>query len=71
MHSTASDGRKDVYTLAKKAQKTGLDFIAVSDHNNYSENFSLPKISGLTFIPAVEWTHYKGHMNFFGVPGAV
>ncbi|RHP31504.1 CehA/McbA family metallohydrolase [Lachnotalea sp. AF33-28] len=68
MHSTASDGRKDVYTLAKKAQKTGLDFIAVSDHNNYSENFSLPKISGLTFIPAVEWTHYKGHMNFFGVP---
>lgn len=68
MHSTASDGQHDVCTLAKKALKCGLDFIAVSDHNNYCENFSLPKISGLTLIPAVEWTHYKGHMNFFGVP---
>lgn len=24
-------------------------------------------MKGLTFVPAVEWTHYKGHMNFFGV----
>ena len=68
MHSDASDGQHDIPTLAKKAQKMGLDFIAIADHNNYSENFFLPKIPGLTIIPAVEWTHYRGHMNFFGVP---
>lgn len=66
-HSDASDGQYDIPTLAKKAKAKGLDFLAVTNHNNYSENFSLPKIPGLTLIPGVEWTHYKGHMNFFGV----
>jgi predicted metal-dependent phosphoesterase TrpH len=50
------------------AKQKGLDFIAVSNHNNYSENYHLPVEPGLTFIPAVEWTHYRGHMNFYGVP---
>jgi len=67
MHSDASDGQHDIYTLAKHAIKKNLDFIAVTNHNNYNENFNLPKVSGLTIIPAVEWTHYKGHMNFYGV----
>ena len=67
MHSTASDGKHDIYTLGKMAQKEGLDFIAVSNHNNYSENLHLPQVPGVTLIPAVEWTHYRGHMNFFGV----
>jgi hypothetical protein len=67
MHSTASDGRHDIYTLSKMAKKEGLDFIAVSNHNNYSENLHLPLVPGISFIPAVEWTHYRGHMNFFGV----
>jgi predicted metal-dependent phosphoesterase TrpH len=67
MHSTASDGKHEIFTLAKMAQKEGLDFIAVSNHNNYSENLNLPVVPGLTFIPAVEWTHYRGHMNFYGV----
>ncbi len=68
MHSTASDGKHDIFTLATMAKKEGLDFIAVSNHNNYSENLNLPVVAGLTFIPAVEWTHYRGHMNFYGVP---
>jgi len=68
IHSNASDGQHDIPTLAKKAIKKGLDFIAVANHNNYSENLNLPKIPNLTLIPAVEWTHYKGHMNFYGVP---
>ena len=25
-----------------------------------------PKCRGLTFIPAVEWTHYRGHVNMYG-----
>lgn len=67
MHSRASDGQHSVYGLTQKAKKAGLDFIAVSDHNNYSENLHPLAVPELTLIPAVEWTHYLGHMNFFGV----
>ena len=67
MHSTASDGQYDTYTLAQKAKKAGLDFICITDHNNFSENFFLPNIENLTIIPGVEWTHYKGHMNIMGL----
>lgn len=67
MHSDASDGKFDIPTLGKMAREAELDFIAVADHNNYCENFNPPHIDGLTLIPAVEWTHYNGHMNFFGV----
>lgn len=68
MHSTASDGSMSAYELGVLAKKKGLDFIALANHNNFSENLHLPHIDGLTFVPAVEWTHYKGHINFFGVP---
>ena len=67
VHSTASDGKYDVPALARKAKSMGLDFLSVTDHNNYAENYFLPKVPGLTLIPGTEWTHYKGHMNFFGV----
>lgn len=66
-HSDASDGQFDIPTLGKMAKDIGLNFLAVTNHNNYSENFSLPKIPGLTLIPGVEWTHYRGHMNFLGI----
>jgi len=67
VHSTASDGQYDVLTLARKAKRMNLDFLSVTDHNNYSENYYLPRISGLTLIPGTEWTHYLGHMNIFGL----
>ncbi len=67
VHSDASDGALDIPTLAKLAVKKRLDFLGVANHNNYAENLSLPHIAGLTLVPVVEWTHYKGHMNFFGV----
>ena len=67
VHSNASDGQYDTAALAKKAKKAGLDFFAVSNHNNYSDNLYLPVVPDLTILPAVEWTHYKGHFNFFGV----
>ena len=67
IHTTASDGKLSAYEIGVLAKSIGLDFVALANHNNFSENFSLPHIDGLTFVPAVEWTHYKGHMNFFGV----
>lgn len=67
IHTTASDGFYDAYQIGKMAKEKGLDFIGLANHNNFSENLALPSFDSLTFIPAVEWTHYKGHMNFFGV----
>lgn len=67
IHSTASDGKLSAYEIAVLAKKKNLDFTALANHNNYAENFRLPFVDGLTFVPAVEWTHYKGHMNFFGL----
>ena len=67
VHSDASDGQFPLAELGRRARKKGLDFIAAANHNNYAENLALPRIPDLTFVPAVEWTHYRGHMNFFGV----
>lgn len=66
MHSDASDGQHSIHQLVEMARAMGLDYMAVANHNNYAENLNLPVVAGLTLIPAVEWTHYKGHMNFFG-----
>lgn len=68
IHSSASDGQFNAYELGLMAKENNLDFIGLANHNNFAENLHLPHIDGLTFIPAVEWTHYNGHMNFFGVP---
>lgn len=67
IHSDASDGRFDSFTLGKMAKERRLDFIALANHNNFAENYHLPHLDNLTFVRAVEWTHYKGHMNFFGL----
>lgn len=67
IHTTASDGTLSEYEVCKIAKKMGLDFVALANHNNFSQNYHLPHVDGLTLVPAVEWTHYKGHINFFGV----
>lgn len=66
MHSDASDGQHSISELGSMARRKGLDFIAVANHNNFAENLCLPTVAGVTLVPAVEWTHYRGHMNFFG-----
>lgn len=68
IHSNASDGQFSAYELGMMAKDKKLDFIGLANHNNFAENLHLPHIDGVTFVPAVEWTHYNGHMNFFGVP---
>ena len=66
-HTIASDGLLPLDHLARHAREHGLDFIAVTDHNQPVRRASFPKIPGLTIIPALEWTHYKGHSNFWGI----
>ncbi len=66
-HTLASDGVHTLEELAWKALRNGLDFVAVTDHNQQVSTERLPRIPGVTMIPGVEWTHFQGHANFIGV----
>ena len=66
-HTVASDGVLTVEELAQHALRQGLDFLAISDHNQIITRDELPKIPGITLIPGIEWTHYQGHASFLGV----
>jgi hypothetical protein len=67
VHTLASDGVHTVEELAWKAKRHGLDFLAITDHNQFSSGQSLPHLEGVTLIPGVEWTHFRGHASFLGV----
>jgi hypothetical protein len=66
-HTIASDGVLTVDELAQHALRHGLDYLAVTDHNQMIGANELPQLPGLTLIPGLEWTHYQGHANFLGV----
>lgn len=67
LHSIASDGVHTLDELALKAKANGLNFLIITDHNQFVSKIELPCIAGVTMIPGVEWTHYQGHANFSGV----
>lgn len=66
-HTLASDGVLTAEELAWRALRHGLDFLAITDHNQLVSAAELPRVPGVTLIPGVEWTHYQGHANFLGV----
>lgn len=66
-HTIASDGILPLKHLAKHARLHGLDFLAITDHNQPVLRASMPRVDGMTLIPGMEWTHYKGHSNFLGL----
>jgi hypothetical protein len=67
LHTLASDGVLSTAELAQHVLRHGLDFLAITDHNQMVSADSLPRLPGLTLIPGIEWTHFKGHANFLGV----
>lgn len=66
-HTLASDGVLTVEELARHALRHGLEYLAITDHNQMVAANELPQLPGLTLIPGLEWTHYQGHANFLGV----
>jgi len=66
-HTLASDGVLRVEELAQHSLQNGLDFLAITDHNQMVSADTLGQNSGLTLIPGLEWTHYQGHASFLGV----
>ncbi len=74
VHTVHSDGSLGVAELAAAAVRSGLDVIAVTDHNTVSQHTSLPGIGsqyGVTLIAGQEVTTDRGHANAFGDIGWV
>jgi hypothetical protein len=67
VHTYGSDGVLSLGELAQHSRRNGLDFLAITDHNQMTSMDTLRQYSGLTLIPGIEWTHYQGHANFLGV----
>jgi hypothetical protein len=66
-HTFGSDGVLSIGELAGHAERNGLDYLGVTDHNQMVSNDTLRQYPGITLIPGIEWTHYQGHANFLGV----
>lgn len=67
IHTLASDGVLSAEDLGQRAIRHGLDFLAITDHNQMVATEALPKFDRISLIPGIEWTHFKGHANFLGV----
>lgn len=66
-HTLASDGVLTAEELGLLALRNGLDYLAITDHNQPVSVDALPDIPGITLIPGLEWTLFRGHANFIGV----
>lgn len=67
LHTLGSDGYKSVRDTALEARDRGLDYIFITDHNNFAHNLLHTDAEGITVLPGTEWTHYQGHCGMLGV----
>ena len=66
-HTVHSDGDSDPREIVAVAESLGLDFLAITDHNNITHLAALDTIdTRLMLIPGYEVTTYKGHWNVWG-----
>jgi len=68
-HTLHSDGRLPIGGLAALGVASGLDFMAVTDHNTVSHHAHLAAEGakhGITLLPGQEVTTHLGHANAFG-----
>lgn len=70
-HTEHSDGGLPVTQAVHRAQTSGCDFLALTDHNATAQNRVQPEDTGLLLIPGMELTTYWGHTNFLGVSDPV
>ncbi len=67
IHTLGSDGKLSIDEVVHDAINIGLDFIFITDHNNYAHNNAIVQREKITIMPGVEWTHFKGHANMIGL----
>jgi hypothetical protein len=69
-HTLHSDGKLTAQELATMAREAGLDFLAVTDHNNTAHQRERIDAPGLLVITGEEVTTPGGHANVWGLGGA-
>lgn len=66
-HSVHSDGDSTVGEVIAIAEAARLDFLAITDHNNRSQQIEMASsTTDLILIPGYEVTTYYGHWNIWG-----
>lgn len=74
-HSVHSDGSATVGEVFEFAHQRGLDFLALSDHNNFTGHYEMPELQDryddLLLMRGMEVTTYRGHANVFGLTAYV
>ena len=66
-HTVHSDGKLTVAELARAARQAGLDFIAITDHNNTAHQVDAWPEDTLLHIVGEEVTTPGGHANVWGL----
>ena len=69
VHTVHSDGTLTVAELSARAREAGLDFIAITDHNNTTHQTEEVADDGLLRIVGEEITTPGGHANAWGIAG--
>ncbi len=67
-HTIHSDGDSTAAEVIAAAAALGLDFLAITDHNNITHLMELAAlgVQPLILIPGYEVTTYRGHWNVWG-----
>lgn len=69
VHTLHSDGTVRAAAAARAARDAGLDFIAITDHNNTTHQLETIDVPGLLVIAGEEVTTPAGHANVWGLRG--
>ena len=69
VHTLHSDGSVSAAAAARAAREAGLDFIAITDHNNTTHQLETTDAPGLLAITGEEVTTPGGHANVWGLRG--
>jgi hypothetical protein len=66
VHTTRSDGRGTPGEVARAAKTAGLDFVVLTDHNNFKPP-APAWVDGVLLVPGVEISTSAGHLAAFGM----
>lgn len=66
VHTTRSDGRGTPGEVARAAKEAGLDFVVLTDHNDFKPP-APAWVDGVLLVPGVEISTSEGHLAAFGM----
>lgn len=69
-HTFHSDGTPSPTEVVREAESLGLDFLAITDHNTFTQDIELNTVeTDVILIPGCEVSTFYGHWNIWGYGG--